>query len=201
MNTDPTFSDVFELLAEKFAGGPDDVADGLALLDARLKPFFWDSMRRKFPTLRDPDREDVWQATLETIWKKVQSSSFDANKGFRWVRKVVRLRAFDHLRRRNARQTAERHVTPSDPVPSTVDTVLRQEAEAEALKGLDQIWLLVDALPEPDRSILVMRFSGGKKYREIANTLTMPSGSVASRIFRSLKAIRELLGLHLEDLL
>ncbi len=66
-------------------------------------------------------------------------------------------------------------------------------AEAAAIvdewkKGL---WSRVHQLPEGQRQSLVLRFSEGLKYEEIAEILDCPSGTVKSRVYHGLLALRK----------
>jgi RNA polymerase sigma-70 factor (ECF subfamily) len=62
---------------------------------------------------------------------------------------------------------------------------------AEWRRGL---WSQVARLPDGQRQALVLRFSEGLKYEEIAEALGCPVGTVKSRIFNGLAALRALLG-------
>ena len=49
----------------------------------------------------------------------------------------------------------------------------------------------IDALPEPFRSILVMREYGDLSYEQLAETLEVPKGTVESRLFRARMRLRD----------
>lgn len=49
----------------------------------------------------------------------------------------------------------------------------------------------VDALPEPQREVLVMRIVDGMSVEEVAAALGVPAGTVKSRLFHALAALRE----------
>jgi DNA-directed RNA polymerase specialized sigma24 family protein len=49
----------------------------------------------------------------------------------------------------------------------------------------------IQALPEPFRSILVMREYGDLSYEQLAETLEVPKGTVESRLFRARMRLRD----------
>lgn len=61
---------------------------------------------------------------------------------------------------------------------------------AEWRRGL---WSRVARLPTAQRQVLVLRFSEGLRYEEIAAVLECPLGTVKSRIYHGLLALRRLL--------
>jgi RNA polymerase sigma-70 factor (ECF subfamily) len=70
-----------------------------------------------------------------------------------------------------------------------------QEAERRA-----RVKQAVLALPEASRTVLVLREYEGLSYKEIANTLSIPIGTVMSRLNYARNRLRELLAPCLEDL-
>jgi len=49
---------------------------------------------------------------------------------------------------------------------------------------------LVRSLPEPQREVVLLRFADGLALREIAEALTIPVGTVKSRLHQALSALR-----------
>ena len=64
--------------------------------------------------------------------------------------------------------------------------LMRKELKQRVMETLD-------AMPEDQREIIVMRHLEGMSVDEIAATLEMPSGTVMSRHFRGLQAMRRIL--------
>jgi RNA polymerase sigma-70 factor (ECF subfamily) len=64
------------------------------------------------------------------------------------------------------------------------------EAALEAEEWKRSLWSLVARLPEGQRQALVLRFSEQLRYDEIAEVLECPLGTVKSRIFNGLAALR-----------
>lgn len=109
---------------------------------------------------------------------------------FPWFYRIVRNTSF------NQRRDEKRHhgdcplewVTEPARLPSPL-----QAAEAEELKR--RLWEAVDALPEELREVFLLYTFQGLKYREIAEVMAIPLGTVMSRLHAARKRIRQ----HLID--
>jgi RNA polymerase sigma-70 factor (ECF subfamily) len=66
-------------------------------------------------------------------------------------------------------------------------------AAVETAEWKQSLWSRVAQLPDGQRQTLVLRFSEGLAYHEIAETLGCPLGTVKSRIFHGLAALRRIL--------
>lgn len=64
------------------------------------------------------------------------------------------------------------------------------DAPVEAAEWRRSLWAQVAHLPDGQRQALVLRFSEQLKYEEIAQALGCPVGTVKSRIFHGLAALR-----------
>ncbi|MFT5523789.1 MAG: RNA polymerase sigma-70 factor (ECF subfamily), partial [Pirellulaceae bacterium] len=67
------------------------------------------------------------------------------------------------------------------------------EAAIEVSEWKSSLWIYVARLPDGQRQALVLRFSEGLRYEEIADILECPVGTVKSRIFHGLAALRNAL--------
>jgi RNA polymerase sigma-70 factor (ECF subfamily) len=75
------------------------------------------------------------------------------------------------------------------------------EGEEESLANLpapatspasdDDLAAVLETLPKPQREVLLLRFVDGFSLEEIAEALTIPLGTVKSRLHNALKALRE----------
>jgi RNA polymerase sigma-70 factor (ECF subfamily) len=72
------------------------------------------------------------------------------------------------------------------------------EAAAEGARSLDemgeaaaQLKGIVEALREPDRQVIYLRFFLGLTLEETGETLSLPIGTVKSRLSRALDRLRE----------
>ncbi|MEZ4587744.1 MAG: RNA polymerase sigma factor [Gemmatimonadales bacterium] len=114
-----------------------------------------------------------------------------------WVYRVTLNLCRDQLRRRRRRsrdlplEAAAGHPELTDaPRPErTVDAERARRAVTEALKQL----------PDEQREVITLRFISGLPYAEIARITSTAQGTIASRVFRALKRLGELLDKrHLE---
>jgi RNA polymerase sigma-70 factor (ECF subfamily) len=81
------------------------------------------------------------------------------------------------------REPLETEPASADPGPDVV-------AERRELAG--RLAAVLAQLPDEDREVLVLSEAGGLKYREIAEMLAVPEGTVASRKSRAVRRVREL---------
>lgn len=75
------------------------------------------------------------------------------------------------------------------------------ETPVEVREWKASLWGQVAGLPDGQRQSLVLRFSEGLRYDEIAEILDCPLGTVKSRIFHGLRGLRKLVSEFDEDLL
>ncbi len=82
------------------------------------------------------------------------------------------------------RQGAQQHDVAPQPEQETLTAELK-----------DLIWQAIDRLPDKSREVLLLREFDGLRYREIAQVLAIPEGTVMSRLHQA----RERLRRELED--
>lgn len=120
------------------------------------------------------DADDAVQEIFLRV--RAKAAQFDGRGAFAgWLRQLaVRhcLNVLAERRRRDAR------VAPTKLDELTV-------APSVALDDRDEIERLLARLPEPFRTTLLLREQGGLSYREIAEQLALPIGTVMSRLARA----------------
>ena len=152
--------------------------------------------RLAFNILRD--REDAWDVIQEAFVRAWQAlPSFRGQSAFyTWLFRIVMNVASDRARQRAARGRAfgtervpeeEWERTMSDPGPAPDDEARRAE-ERERIKTA------LSALPEHHRTIIMLSDLEGLSYREIAEVLDIPMGTVMSRLHHARKRLRDVLG-------
>ncbi len=67
------------------------------------------------------------------------------------------------------------------------------EAKLEVDEWKKSLWSWVEKLPNGQRQVLVLRFAEQLRYDEIAESLSIPVGTVKSRIFHGLATLRSML--------
>ena len=80
-----------------------------------------------------------------------------------------------------------------DNEPSQPRTTPAADTTAEVTEWKNSLWGRVAELPDGQRQALVLRFSEQLRYDEIAVALDCPLGTVKSRIFHGLLALRKLM--------
>src|SRR5436190_870320 len=77
-----------------------------------------------------------------------------------------------------------------DPTRLRTQGAADPSAVAAEVEGSDEVGRAIDALPDPYRSVLVLRFRHGMEPAEIANALGLPPGTVRSHIHRGLERVK-----------
>lgn len=139
-------------------------------------------------TLGDPRlAEDLVQETFVRLWRTTER--FDSTRGSlaSYLFTIARNAAIDlHRARRGPTEKlpVELEAGQGDPYARLVTDM--------ALRGA------MDELPEVHREVLELAYDGGLTQQEIAERLDVPLGTVKSRTFHALKALREALGPEME---
>jgi len=128
------------------------------------------------------EAEDLTQDIFLKIFKSL--SSFDRRANFQtWLISVSRNLCIDHYRSvRKERETIDRDVDPGDLMPVSAEV-----SPYAQLEHRDQVAMLreaMTALPETLRTAVLLRDIQELTYQEIADRLTLPEGTVKSRINR-----------------
>jgi RNA polymerase sigma-70 factor, ECF subfamily len=147
------------------------------------------------------DREEAWDVAQEAFIKAYQAlPSFRGQSAFyTWLYRIAMNVAADRARSRAAQGRAfgtervpeedwERVITDPNPAEaSPADTAARREERQKIMQALDQ-------LSEDHRRIIMLGDLEGLSYREIAETLEIPMGTVMSRLHNARKRLRDVLG-------
>ena len=142
------------------------------------------------------DADDLAQETFLVLAR--QSNGFAGRSTlYTWLYGVLlnlerRERRRHGMRRRKLRVLWDGR--PDDPraVPAA-------ETSLEVAEWKQGLWAQVAKLPDPQRQVLVLRFGQRLSYDEIAQVLTCPLGTVKSRVFNGLAALRELMDRQQQD--
>ncbi|MEO7555191.1 MAG: sigma-70 family RNA polymerase sigma factor [Acidimicrobiales bacterium] len=130
--------------------------------------------------------DDVVQEVFLRFWNR--PDRFDPARGS--LRSFLMLtaqgRSIDLLRSDDARRTREktRAGDRGDPTAQATDD------SALALLAGERAWQLLAHLDEEERRAVALAYFGGHTYREVATVLSVPEGTVKSRIRRGLAQLR-----------
>lgn len=145
---------------------------------------------------------DVTQEAFVLAWTRLDR--FEIGRPFApWFFRILRNRCLDEIRRVGTRSDYEGAVDRSNGRIHGV-AAPHPERAAERREARDLVWEALHALPTEQRELLVLREMDGLSYGEIAATLGVPEGTIASRLFYARRALRDALdaagaGNHLED--
>ncbi|WP_280953708.1 RNA polymerase sigma factor [Symbiobacterium terraclitae] len=129
--------------------------------------------------------EEICQDTLLKAWQ--QGDAFLQDGHLRaWLFRVARNRAIDCLRRR---RTAAEELSGAAPGL----TLAHPEEEAERAWMTEAILDALAELPPQSRVVIEMRFFRNMSYKEIAERLAIPMGTVKSRLNYGLKGLARIL--------
>jgi RNA polymerase sigma-70 factor (ECF subfamily) len=143
-------------------------------------------------------QEDAWDVAQEAFIKAYQAlPSFRGQSAFyTWLFRIAMNVAHDKARHRGAQGRAfgtervteeewERTMPDSGEVPD--EAAARAEQRARIQRALE-------SLPEHHRAIIMLSDLEGLSYREIADVLNIPMGTVMSRLHNARKRLRGILG-------
>jgi RNA polymerase sigma-70 factor, ECF subfamily len=159
--------------------------------------------RLAFNVLRD--REDAWDVTQEAFIRAWQAlGSFRGQSAFyTWLFRIVVNVASDRARQRAARGRAfgTERVPEEDWERAMIDHGAAPDDEARRAEERERITRALAALSEQHRTIIMLSDLEGLSYREIAEVLDIPMGTVMSRLHNARKRLRDVLGPMLVALL
>lgn len=154
--------------------------------------------------------EEVVQETFLTLWNRAELFDPHAGSLTAWLHTIGRNRAVDRLRAAGRRpqlvalsssaspdesetQALERVVAAGTVMAGAVQPLGPEEA-AVAADLRDAIRTAVAAMPEVERTVILLAYQEELSQTEIADRLAWPLGTVKTRTRRALLRLREALG-------
>jgi RNA polymerase sigma-70 factor (ECF subfamily) len=134
----------------------------------------------------EADAEEIAADVLWHAWR--QAASFDPGRGSvaAWLVTIARSRTLDRLRARRARQMPTVREPEADPAPdptTSLDQAERAAIVRRAIAGLEA----------HERKLLEMAYFSDLSQSEIADKLSMPLGTVKTRVRNAMIKLREAL--------
>ena len=141
--------------------------------------------------VRDPAQsEEVAQEVLVEVWRTATRFDPDRGAALTWLLTMAHRRAVDRVRSAQAATDRDERVgelerTPAyDEVAEIVEAKLEQEQVRRALSTLTDL----------QREAVTLAYYGGYTYREVAELLDLPLGTVKTRLRDGLIRLRDTLG-------
>jgi RNA polymerase sigma-70 factor (ECF subfamily) len=126
------------------------------------------------------DGDDLTQSTIERALERGIPSGFDTT---RWMFKVCKNLYIDGIRAQNVRERAAPHLVEDDPV--------RGERVALGELSLREVDTAMQSLSDEQRAVIALVAVEGLTYRETAEILDVPVGTVMSRLSRARATLAE----------
>ncbi len=137
------------------------------------------------------NREDALDVAQDAMLKFFSTlGRFESSRPVQpWLFRIVRNRAFDHLRRQRVRR-ADSIDDPVHPLELAAPADAGPDLRAQKRELQARIWAAMHRLTEKQREILVLRDYQDLAYAEIATVLGIPKGTVMSRLHGARRALR-----------
>ena len=152
--------------------------------------------RLAYQVLRD--QEEALDTSQEAFVKAFRAlPAFKGDSAFyTWLFRITMNVALDRRRQRAARTKSlgAEDVTPEEWERTAVSTDPDPEDVATSAERRDRIRKGLDSLSDHHRTIIILSDIEGLQYREIAEVLGIPMGTVMSRLHHARKRLREVLG-------
>jgi len=141
--------------------------------------------------LRDPAQsEEVAQEVLVEVWRT--ASRFQAARGsaMNWVLTLAHRRAVDRVRSAQASAAREHKAALLDRTPAFDEVTEQVETRLER----EQVRRCMRTLSEIQRESVTLAYYRGLTYREVAELLAVPLGTIKTRLRDGLIRMRDCLG-------
>ena len=165
----------------------------LTLLEAQVYRLAFSMLRHK------QDAEDATQETFIKLWRTLPSYRFECPI-LPYVLKMTRTTVLDMQRKIERRREHELSLTLENDQGERVeldlaDTDVQNDpvAHLSKMELIAQVRQAIEDLPPGHRDILLLKDMQGLSYEQIAQTLDIQVGTVASRLSRARKNLEKIL--------
>ncbi|MEM9064706.1 MAG: sigma-70 family RNA polymerase sigma factor [Planctomycetota bacterium] len=137
--------------------------------------------------LGDPEAaEELTQSVFATVAEKLPRQGYQEQGRFEaWLFRIAGNRLRDEMRRRKRRGT-QVEIREEDASQTTAD-------QRETSDELGALRAAIEKLPEADQQVVNMRHHAQLSFKQIAEILDEPVGTLLARHHRALKKLREMM--------
>lgn len=136
------------------------------------------------------DAEDLMQETFAKAYFKLDTFA-GKSAFFTWLYRIAFNLSVSKRRKRRIESTHQR--TSIDVAPTPVDAGPTVGQRLEGAEQAERLRQAIDQLDEDRRMVLVLRDMDGLDYGEIADLLSIPKGTVRSRLHRARSDLKEII--------
>lgn len=175
-----------ELTALIRAAGDGDERAWARLIDLYARRVFALARSRR---LSAEMAEEITQSVFATIATKLTAGDYTEQGRFEaWLFRVAMNRVRDELRRQ------KRQAAPMDASAFALDAAPETPAGRAGAEDLDRLRAAMDRLSDADREIVELRHHAQLSFKQIADLLGEPMGTLLARHHRALKKLRDIIG-------
>jgi RNA polymerase sigma-70 factor (ECF subfamily) len=143
--------------------------------------------------LRDPEQsEEVAQEVMVETWRRATRFDPALGSATTWILTVAHRRAVDRVRSAQAAHDRELRVAARDQEPAYDQVADQVETRLEQ----EQVRRCLAALTDLQQESVTLAYYGGYTYREVAELLDVPLGTVKTRLRDGLIRLRDCLGVE-----
>ncbi len=143
--------------------------------------------------LRDPAQsEEVTQEVMLEIWRTAARFRPERGAAMSWVMTMAHRRAVDRVRSAQAATDREHRAAAASQTPAYDEVVEQVESRIER----EQVRRCLRGLTELQRESVTLAYYRGCTYREVAELLGVPLGTVKTRLRDGLIRLRDCLGVE-----
>ncbi|WP_406363897.1 sigma-70 family RNA polymerase sigma factor [Streptomyces sp. NBC_01579] len=141
--------------------------------------------------LRDPAQsEEVAQEVLVEVWRTAPRFQASRGSAMNWVLTLAHHRAVDRVRSVEATTAREHRAALLDRTPEFDEVTEQVESRLER----EQVRRCLRTLSELQRQSVTLAYYRGLTYREVAELLAVPLGTIKTRLRDGLIRLRDCLG-------
>jgi RNA polymerase sigma-70 factor (ECF subfamily) len=141
--------------------------------------------------LRDPAQaEEVTQEVLVEVWRSAARFEPARGSAMAWIMTLAHRRAVDRVRSAQSASDREERAALLNRTPAFDQVTEQVEARLER----EQVRRCMQTLTELQRQSVTLAYYRGRTYREVAELLQLPLGTVKTRLRDGLIRLRDCMG-------